>query len=883
MRKLILFLFIVCMMPVIASAYTGTIEPPRLIPGQFVYTVPEGYNANGIGEPGLQKIQGVAAKLRQPFYIIIVDELPRLSDAQARDARQKGYRETGYELQAAYALDRLAEDWADRYPTIYDISHSNLFLLSFNPRQYRLLAGAEWKVSIGLEKKALEPYAEMFLRRVRGTPKDPVGGIVDMITGVDEHIFQNTDPGVLAAKREAAAKLALMERVKVAQGSLDKQRFKLTELLESNPKYLPGDLAIYKKTLEKANQVRLDGTPEEMLTAAESMAPVVKTLEDFVDKKKGDAALSMLAVIFKILFVLGLIGVTISLIVRRKRRVKNLREQVDAELLKWQQKIKNAAAQYVGTYGERTDIIALDDTEGQTKELYDWVTKELDDIWVAVKALENHFQECTKLASKGSFFRLVPLTKALRKIPEAFQFDTGTINQVELFGKVNQSVTITPLEIEVSLRKRFKEVREKWEMLKKAADFRTQEACKQFPHDTMDEIIHLAGTFGLPETWYKDHPLAGNEDSDKSVWATADALRWSDPLAYESHIKQLWEKEVSVLNRVKTITGYIESVEAAKKEAESHPFTKQDTKVSVSDDPVATMTRAKQAYNVFRVSLLTETNTQVIGDNAVNAIDLFETAVKQSVAIDYAIKEIQRQVNSLEIEQQSVQACLRGVCNEINSDMKEFQDMGEASKGYEVASSQYLKAEKSQEEARSLMTRGRHLEALRKAEETADLYNIVRGTIDQVQDFLRSLHMAKARYLEQTSKMGQLHDTAEKMIREYGQRISLPPFREPERKSGPIDYMATLALMEAQTREWSRAVTKAERAHETEQARIRAEREEERRRERRRREEEDEERRRRSYSSYHSSSSDSSWGGGGSSGFGGGFGGGGSSSCGGGW
>ena len=86
--------------------------------------------------------QAVAANLHNPFYVIIVDKLPDLSADQRADSRSKGYTETGDELKASYAIDRLAEDWAAAYPDIYEVQTSSVFLLSFSPRQYRLLAGS---------------------------------------------------------------------------------------------------------------------------------------------------------------------------------------------------------------------------------------------------------------------------------------------------------------------------------------------------------------------------------------------------------------------------------------------------------------------------------------------------------------------------------------------------------------------------------------------------------------------------------------------------------------------------------------------------------------------------------------------------------------------
>lgn len=102
--------------------WAGTIPAPKLVPGQYVYTIPANYDPPMIGKHGLREIQQAAKKLHYPFYVVVVESIPGEDDEDA-----------------AAAIDGLVEDWA-RDPK-YNVGTSSIFLLSFSPRKYRMLAG----------------------------------------------------------------------------------------------------------------------------------------------------------------------------------------------------------------------------------------------------------------------------------------------------------------------------------------------------------------------------------------------------------------------------------------------------------------------------------------------------------------------------------------------------------------------------------------------------------------------------------------------------------------------------------------------------------------------------------------------------------------------
>jgi len=160
MRACLCILVLLLFLPGLVRA--GTIPAPRLVPGQYVYTIPANYDPPMIGRQGLRELQQQAKKLHYPFYIVVAESIPGEEDEDA-----------------AAAIDGLAEDWA-RNPR-YNVGTSSIFLLSFSPRKFRVLAGSRWKDKLGLERDAPLPYTAIFENSVQGTPKDPKTGIINLM------------------------------------------------------------------------------------------------------------------------------------------------------------------------------------------------------------------------------------------------------------------------------------------------------------------------------------------------------------------------------------------------------------------------------------------------------------------------------------------------------------------------------------------------------------------------------------------------------------------------------------------------------------------------------------------------------------------------------
>lgn len=175
-----IYLFFGLMGPLTAQTLVPTLKP-----GQHVYTVPADFEPPLIGKAGVQEIEAAAGQLHYPYFVVLVKDLPGGSDQAA-----------------ARLLDSYAAAWTERFPNVYDPARSQIFLLTYNPRKFRFLAGSTFKNELGFEKDAHVPFTDLFVKSVSGTPKTPKTGIIAMMQAVDEYLFTHSDPQQLAQRRQ---------------------------------------------------------------------------------------------------------------------------------------------------------------------------------------------------------------------------------------------------------------------------------------------------------------------------------------------------------------------------------------------------------------------------------------------------------------------------------------------------------------------------------------------------------------------------------------------------------------------------------------------------------------------------------------------------------
>lgn len=853
----------------LASAQTrGTLTPPQLQRGQYVYAIPADFDPPSVGKQGMQDLQAELAKLHHPFYVVFAQTLPDLSAAQKDDARQSQYTATGDDLKVQYAIDRLMDDLATTQAGVYDTGRSSMFLLAFSPKKFALVPAARWKTEAGLfGASSLAQFDQHFKAAVKGSAKDPKGGIIRMTSALDEFVFDKTDPARVkarseaervrvAAEQEARRKAAESERVRLGRSSLDAQIIRLVKMLGRDASDLPTDVSSYKSLLSKAEGIRKMDDPATMTSFATEMKPSVDLLQGQIAEIDRAQFLAGFEVFLKVLFGLALIGAGVLWFVSRKRTYQAWQDTFTRYYEMWDSAIQNAATQYINTYARRDGIVAMTDVTGKTKELWAKATAEVDEIWIGVTALRGHVDQCKQEAVKGSFWNFKPFKSASDKINSAFEFDTGEINQAELFAPEKKTIRIDPISFKTDLTKRFRENKTIWDRLQTAADSRLKSAMELFPHDKLSGWLDLMDKHRIPQKWLSDHPLFGDDKSDTDVWNALDALRWADPISYMEAIEAHRTTELKVQERVEALVQGME--ELAQQRVES--IQKPDIMLAPMEDPAVTLAEAHEKdENVY----------QFLRGNAENKdVEAFQSGIKLALS---HYKKVREQVESAEAAINTAGTVLKSAFQELTTAAEISRKakprlhevaaihsrVADVEAAVQAGTDMYGRASNGCREAQGLLDDKKYLEALRKAEKALSM---AKDSTRLYQESLRhadSLDEQKRKFEQRQKEAGNKRKASAERVKYYGGSTSHLRQYQPVTYDGRADYSALLTSVVAQEHAWERAAREAEQVHAAEQARIRAEEARQEADRRRREQEEDDRQRRESYSSY--SSSSSSW------------------------
>ena len=881
---------ILCLFPQVVLAL-GITDGPAPVPGvlsipvmqgTYVYTVPEDFDPTGIGREGLTEIQNVARTLNFPFYVVIVDTLPDLTAEQNREISALGYGEMGDDLTAAYAVDKLAESWSGRGN--YDTAKSTIFLLSYNPRKYRMLAGTKWKNGLGLHKETLAPFYNHFVEAVHGTPKDPKGGIIDTMRSFDEYVFDQVDPARIKARAEAEA-LAMAEAEKrqrekkltEAKSALASLILEAKTMIKDDKQYLPPDTLALQTTIKRLEESPymnpdFQDTPT-IVSATNTLKLNYDSVRTAVDNARTTAYMDTFGTVMLALFYVAMTLMLAYFIYHLRRRNRERRAEFDEQYENWMAKIRAAAGRYVDAYADRDNIVGMVDTTGKTRELWDSLSAEIDDIWIGVKGIEDHLAVCLKRANQARWYSLDPILDAIGMLDAAFTFDTEKVNKDELFDRETKSITVIPQHFASTLAQRFKNNAASWDRIKVASNIRMPDnnASVMFPHTTLSRMLDEATVLGIPSDWYSDHPLAGDDTADQTVWKTADDIRWADPIAYMEAIEALRQQESVVVKRHEKLVVALGQIKAARVEDVPH----LDSGVDATDDPQVTLSNARDTEH--RLAGLLASNAQSkdvasVETLAKDVVSLYNKAKGQISTLEAALKDASKTVERA-LDEKDFTALDKQTADRIQAARAVHANVSVAVQDYVSGQTLASQAHGLGLDAKGALKKGRHLDALRAAEQAIVLFGNAYKAFNKAQAYCQCLDRNKAEFEQKLAQMGDLRDDYVGRVRRYnGPVAKLPAYRSPQELS-VMDYAVALSLLTAQEAQWERVSREAQNAYEQAQAAERAERERQQRREREAAQAAAAaaaaESRRQSYDSYSSSSSSSSdssggsWGGGG--------------------
>ncbi|OGL96801.1 hypothetical protein A2318_04095 [Candidatus Uhrbacteria bacterium RIFOXYB2_FULL_45_11] len=872
----LVFLMGAFLLPSTALA-SGPLPAPVLVKGQYVYTIPVDFDPPLVKRAGLEDLNNAVKALHFPYYIVVIQDLPGSGDEAAR-------------MHAA--TDGLAADWTEAGG--FDPSLSQVIVLSYNPRKLGLLAGGKFKSELGFERDAHQPYHEIFKRSITGTPKDPKGGIIAMTKAIDDYLFDQTDPTLIAARKEAARaeaerqaaaeRAAQAERVmQNARAELSNQIQRLQGLLDQKED-LPEDASSYAELLVKAKEVRSTDEPESMVQFAGSMKPTVDVLDATVTGHK-NAEMTLSAQIDRMttllakkdslpknvsayesalktskdvlgvshtvpmnestqvlktsadklaveidaietaqaheafmrfvkwtMLILSLLG-AIAFYLFRRMEFLRLQKQWRALVETWNERITNATTRYVDFYTDRDKCSRLEEATGKTRDLYASVTSSVDEIFALVQAMGVNLGKYQLIAAKATLFNTKPLVQAIAELESTFKFDTGQLNQADLFGNQTKILDVNPDQVMKDLQKKFEGTVEGWNKLKAASEVLFYTVREVFSHAKLDELFELVHQHKIPERWLRMHPLFGDDASDVKFWEELTTLRNSDPIAFLERVEKEQEAEAVLESHVHELVRAVEN-------AHSNRIEQSPDTIGVvcdpDDDPMITFQSARQEEDRLAGLLASGDHVSEIQEQATKIVALYKKCAHQTATLASAKTGAEEAFVRMHASREKAIKIAPSAKDTVMSASKVHSNVSSAEVQLHAATDFLAEADRVLEKAMRQQSEKRFLNARITAEKALSAFDKVTDAYKQAIHICEDLDQKKRAFESQLARMDSNRQAAEQKIAGYGRSSSLT-YRAPKFDStSALDYIILQRQLDEQQALWDREARAAQHAHEAE-------------------------------------------------------------------
>lgn len=785
-----------------ASRAEQPISVPPHTRGKHVYAIPSGFVPPLVGAAGVAELEREAAKLRFPFYIVFVESLPGSGDEDARAAR---------------AVDHLAETWAERGAG-YDVATSQVFLLSYSPRKYRFLAGARFRAELGFEREAHAPYTRIFDAAVSGTPKDPKGGILGLMKAVDEHLFDATDPGRVAARRaqEALAAQRALEAAQVAER--DGARAQLLaeadalERLVARDGHEAEDVARARAVVGRARLSRTIQATGDLLSLAGEVRAVREAIEARAEARLAQVerqeARRNLAVVLAMVILCGS-GLFVAF---RRRSRSAAAEALEVELGDWAERIERGTARYVDFYGERDALLPLASAGGETSQLFSAVTREVDSIYTALRAMELQVERCRALARSAGPLSVAPLLDAVERLEAPFEIDTGELAKADLFGPPTKKVRLDPTTLAAELEDRFRRSQEGWARLHAAAELRDRPARAAFPTDGLDRLLARAKEQAVPELWLADHPLFGDDASDATLYDGLEAVRATDPVAYLSRLEGLRAQETGCAARLERVVAARASLDAVRVAQVSH----RPTVLDPSDDPRVTLAEAQRFEERMARAIEAVAGVEAVEAAAAGAKTLFERVRVQLAEIDAAVEGTERSSKATRGRAAHLAAELAEVERAVGAG-EAHHHLDEAHADLDEARRDLAAGAEQVNVVTTLLAASRHLEARRASDRAGASLEAAARAMGRARERLAEGERLRAEYFAKRQSLERGRAEAASRIARYGGSAGDLAVIPGAYGAGRARWSVLLAELSGVESSWRDAERRAKRAYEVAQ------------------------------------------------------------------
>jgi len=781
-------------MALFASPAFADLPAPRLVPGQHVYFIPDGYFNPDFNGTQIQRINTAAQSLKYPFFVVVSQYLPGGTDQAAADA-----------------INSIAEQWTRHGG--FDPGTSSVFLVSYAPQKWRFVAGTEWQSKFGMIKKATATYTNNFVTAAKRRPRDLAGGIINTMTAFDSYLWEQTDPVRIAAREKTAQEEAARTRLREAKANIDGAIEHLSSLL-TDKEYLPKDVTEYTQLATILDQARKSDNADTITSVTGDALPKIQKLDGMVSLKQSEASARTARHIAETIFFLLIAGAIGIWYFRRKRRFNSLRDSFEIEATKWEQMVTNASNNYASVYLDRDDLVGMSSIQGDTKKLYDSVTAEVNDIYLCIKALEAHVAECRALAESANLFDMDPLLKAKTDLDGDFQFDTEKVNADELFGRETKVIKVNAAKFAADQATRFKKAKSEWDRLKTAARERVEPLDAMLKSKSFEEC--KAKATGVWQRWIKDHPLYDGLDT---ITKTLNSLRVQDPIAAHKQATELLARGAVMESRFSEMYDAVESIKKAKPD-KLPDFT--GTILSDKDNPQEILKQAADAETKLAgmlASFPVTDSSPVIGQ-AKQIADLYRRATQQSFEIKAAIEQAAQAITRAQSLRSAADQGITIGQKAIDAAEKVHDEKGlkAARDTINTAQKRLSAGSADLETAVQAINTKKHLEALRAANSAAQSYTTAAETASKAKQICNELDRKKAEFERKQAEIKANYERKQARYRQYGGRSTLQQptviiqNNNTNNNRADYDFMLTQIVMEEAM--WDQQIASAQQAQE---------------------------------------------------------------------
>ncbi len=863
----------------LGAALAATVPVP-FEDGRHVYTHPEDWRPKGISAQGLEELQERAETLRTPFYVVLIDgaALPgagegmvRLQEATDELMAAWGGEGTGFDL-SRYTVFTVA--WGadcDKPPARRAPGTVCKFFL--NTGSEFIHGPAQF-----LPSRDHERYTRLFLNQVKTTPQDPQRGIEDVMRQVDQMLWDRTDPEKVLARAqkrltaanndleqgleraeelgldtaEAEALLAtgelalsraepddlhataelvargeqeLLREVRTLerhQSDLEDALGQLGNVLAHGEKLDASGLAearaIYDRAQPVASSTDLEAlveTHREVTDARTSLGEVVQLAVEARVRAEQAKVLRTVTACAAVVLLLFLIGFLRIHVVRRRAFYAVNRDDR-------REKLANAAARYVDLeLHDREALAVLEDAGGRTAEERASLQQELDDIYAGIKALEHHLGVCDGIAQGGLSLSTRKLDQADAALDAPFDYDTGQLNDDELFAGETRVIQVVPADFMAELADRFKAVKARHDRLREAADKRFVVSAELFPHAGIDGLFERVAAADVPEGWLDDHPLFGDDASDATFYGRLDAVRTEDPLSWLGRLDELEGQEAVIGDRVTTLEESLERVTAVRL---SRSPDVPSCVLLADDDPRVAFSRAAMADAELRGVVVAgqgDKDTDAVVRRAMVAEELYKRVQAQAETLKAAVAglaELQRQVHS---EADAANKALKAARARADAATAEHAKAEGAQDHVRAGFAELHSGERHVATAARLTHDQRLLEAHRAIQQALAAFQLAREMADEAQAQVDRLDADKVRFAALVAESEAVMAKAVGDVQRYGGSVVFEPWTPPVAE-GIVDYAVLAGMVERRHRTWRTAAREARWEHEEAERRRRA-------------------------------------------------------------